>query len=244
MSNPYESPALVAQYLEFHYGPTYFDVPNFPREVAHRALKTTQKRGRALDLGCAVGRLGFELAREFDYVAAVDYSGAFVDTARQLQHGATLNWDIPTEGLLTESRQCNLNMLGLDVTASRVECLQGDAHHLPPELSGFDLIVCANLIDRLHHPEAALADIAARLNPGGVLVVTSPYTWLDDFTPRHHWLGGYRIQARQIASREGLAVALSDLVPAGTPEDVPFVIRETARKFQHTVAELTVWRRP
>ena len=29
----------------------------------------------------------------------------------------------------------------------------------------------------------------------------------------------------------------------GTPRDVPFVIRETARKYQHTLAQLTVWRR-
>ena len=27
------------------------------------------------------------------------------------------------------------------------------------------------------------------------------------------------------------------------PRDVEFVIRETRRKFQHTVAELTVWER-
>jgi hypothetical protein len=27
----------------------------------------------------------------------------------------------------------------------------------------------------------------------------------------------------------------------GEPWDVPFVIRETRRKFQHSVAELTVW---
>jgi hypothetical protein len=27
------------------------------------------------------------------------------------------------------------------------------------------------------------------------------------------------------------------------PQDVPFVIRETARKFQHTVAQLTCWER-
>jgi hypothetical protein len=29
----------------------------------------------------------------------------------------------------------------------------------------------------------------------------------------------------------------------GEPLQVPFVIRETRRKFQHTVSELTVWRR-
>ena len=27
----------------------------------------------------------------------------------------------------------------------------------------------------------------------------------------------------------------------GDPRDVPFVLRETARKFQHTIAQLTIW---
>jgi len=27
----------------------------------------------------------------------------------------------------------------------------------------------------------------------------------------------------------------------GTPREVPFVIRETRRKFQHSLAELTAW---
>jgi hypothetical protein len=27
------------------------------------------------------------------------------------------------------------------------------------------------------------------------------------------------------------------------PQDKPFVIRETARKFQHTLAQVTVWRK-
>ena len=29
--------------------------------------------------------------------------------------------------------------------------------------------------------------------------------------------------------------------PVGEPRQVPFVIRETARKYQHTLAEMTVW---
>jgi hypothetical protein len=29
----------------------------------------------------------------------------------------------------------------------------------------------------------------------------------------------------------------------GDPRDVEFVIRETARKFQHTLSQLTVWER-
>ena len=40
---------------------------------------------RALDLGCAVGRASFELARYFEDVVGVDYSQAFVDTANELK---------------------------------------------------------------------------------------------------------------------------------------------------------------
>ena len=37
-----------------------------------------------------------------------------------------------------------------------------------------------------------------------------------------------------------LAAEFEEIAP---PQDVPFVIRETARKHQHTLAQLTVWRR-
>lgn len=37
-----------------------------------------------------------------------------------------------------------------------------------------------------------------------------------------------------------LAAEFEEQMP---PRDVPFVIRETARKYQHTVAQLTVWRK-
>ncbi len=32
-------------------------------------------------------------------------------------------------------------------------------------------------------------------------------------------------------------------VRIGEPKDVPFVIRETARKFQHTLSQVSVWER-
>jgi len=35
----------------------------------------------------------------------------------------------------------------------------------------------------------------------------------------------------------------SEFELVGDPQDIPFVIRETARKFQHSVAEMSVWRK-
>ncbi len=38
--------------------------------------------------------------------------------------------------------------------------------------------------------QACLAGIADVLRPGGLLVLTSPFTWLEDYTARSRWLGG------------------------------------------------------
>ena len=43
---------------------------------------------------------------------------------------------------------------------------------------------------------------------------------------------------------DGPHAALSPrFTPEGEPRDLEFVIRETVRKFQHTIAQLTVWKR-
>lgn len=39
---------------------------------------------RALDVGCAVGRSSFEMARTFDEVVGVDFSGKFINAAKAL----------------------------------------------------------------------------------------------------------------------------------------------------------------
>jgi putative 4-mercaptohistidine N1-methyltranferase len=128
--------------------------------------------------------------------------------------------------------------------AGRVQFSQGDALNLKPKYTGYDLVLAANLIDRLREPARFLADIGQRIKPGGVLVLTSPYTWLEAFTPRANWLGGVRQNGESVSTYRALQLALAaDFEEIAAPQDVPFVIRETARKHQHTLAQLTVWRR-
>ena len=94
-----------------------------------------------------------------------------------------------------------------------------------------------------HSPVLALIVILL-IVAGGHLVLTSPYTWLEEFTPREKWLGGRKVDGENVTTLDGLQAALGPrFTPVGEPRDVPFVIRETARKFQHTVAQLTVWQR-
>ena len=100
-----------------------------------------------------------------------------------------------------------------------------------------------NLIDRLYDPALFLREIAGRILPGGLLVITSPYTWLEEYTPKDKWLGGRREHGEPLGTFEGLSRCLSAGFTFVDRSDIPFVIRETARKHQHTIAEMTVWRR-
>lgn len=243
----YEDDALLAQYADFHYGQPYFDVANFPAAVAHIALELTRDRPqrRALDIGCAVGRTSFELARGgFDTVVGVDFSARFIHLADELTRHSRVRYALTDEGELQSFREADLGRVGLAESASRVTFWQGDACNLKEVHRDYDLVVAANLIDRLYDPRKFLADISKRIVPGGVLVITSPYTWLKEHTPRSQWLGGFKRDGERYTTLDALHELLApDFVPLGIPRDLPFVIRETARKFQHSVAQVSCWER-
>jgi len=241
----YETDQLVTQYLEFHYGPEALGVPNYPRRCVDAALRhvPADRRRKCLDIGCSVGRSAFELARSFDQVDAIDFSARFIQSGVRLQQGGDLLYEIPTEGELTLPRTVSLQRLGLADAGERVSFMQGDACNLKPLYTGYDLVFGGNLIDRLYDPALFLGDISDRILPGGWLVLSSPYTWLEEYTPRAKWLGGRREHGEPLLTLDGLRAVLAPRFVLVHREDIPFVIRETARKHQHTIAELTVWRR-
>jgi putative 4-mercaptohistidine N1-methyltranferase len=144
---------------------------------------------------------------------------------------------------LTARRVVSLERLGLADVGGRVAFMQGDACNLKAIFTDYDLVFAGNLIDRLYDPTLFLAEIGSRILPGGLLVVTSPYTWLEEYTPREKWLGGRREHGEPLSTLTALERALAGRFALEHRQDVPFVIRETARKHQHSIAEMTIWRR-
>lgn len=242
----YESDAAVEQYLLFHYGmpeqicpllPEARTACGFPARCVSETLRhiALQKRTRALDLGCAVGRSSFELGRHFDEVVGIDFSGRFIAAAEQMREEQAMTVRVPREGLATDELRLELPS-GLRTDYVRFE--RGDACDLRADLGSFDLVLMANLIDRLPDPARCLAWLPELIPIGGWLVITSPYTWLEEYTPRDKWLdGGGR--GTLSALKEQLASAF-DFRQAF---DLPFLIREHRRKYQWSVAEASVWQR-
>jgi 5-histidylcysteine sulfoxide synthase/putative 4-mercaptohistidine N1-methyltranferase len=244
-SKLYETDVLVTQYLDFHYGPEALGVPNFPRACAGEVLPLlpADRRRRCLDIGCSVGRSALEFARAFEHVDAIDFSARFIQSGVRLQEGGEIHYEVPTEGELTVARSVSLEKLGLGELRTHVAFMQGDACNLKSLYTGYDLVFAGNLVDRLYDPGMFLDSIGDRVLPGGLLVITSPYTWLEEYTPKSKWLGGRREHGEALTTFAGIARALDGGFDLVHRTDVPFVIRETARKHQHSIADLTVWRR-
>jgi len=250
--NIYETDKLLAEYLLFHYGTAAEILP-----PAGQALETALSypvrcvaecvdvaalpaNSRALDLGCAVGRSTFELARHCGSALGIDYSQRFVEAAQAIAAGGALAYSRTDEGALGTPLVARIPS---GVPSERVAFEQGDAMELRADLGPFDVVLMANLIDRLREPERCLARLPSLVKAGGQLVITSPYTWLEEFTPREHWLGGYERDGQRVGTREGLQRQLAPHFDLVAVKDLPFLIREHARKFQWSVAEATIWRR-
>lgn len=195
---------------------------------------------RALDLGCAVGRSSFELARRCAEVIGIDFSARFIAAARQLRDHGELPYSRADEGELSTPLVARVPS---EIDRTRVHFEPGDAMELRGDVGAFDAVLLANLVDRLRNPFRCLARLPALVKPGGQLVIASPYTWLEEFTPRENWLGGFPCDGQPLTTREALRELLGadfDLIGV---KDLPFLIREHQRKFQWSVAEATIWRR-
>jgi len=242
----YESDAAVEQYLLFHYGtpeqicpllPEARTACGFPARCVTEPLKhlALNKRTRALDLGCAVGRSSFELGRYFDEVVGIDFSSRFVAEAERMRTQHLITIHAPREGDLMDELHVALPMEG---SMENVRFEQGDACHLRADLGMFDLVLMANLIDRLPDPRRCLAHVPKLLSSGGGLIITSPYTWLEEYTPREKWLDGPG--RGTLAALKGLLAADFEFRRA---MDLPFLIREHRRKYQWSIAEASIWQR-
>jgi putative 4-mercaptohistidine N1-methyltranferase len=203
-------------------------------------LKRLPSGARALDLGCAVGRSTFELARHCREVVGIDYSQRFVAAARELRDKREMPYQRRDEGDLFTPLVARVPAA---IPCERVHFEQGDALALREDLGAFDAALMANLIDRLKDPRRLFERLPSLVAQGGQLVIASPYTWMQDFTPRENWLGGFEQAGERRSTREVLHTLLEPKFELIKSSDQPFLIREHSRKYQWSVAETTTWLR-
>lgn len=253
--NPYESPKLLAEYLLLHYGsaadvlggmPGPEGAIGFPSRLVRELLDPASLPANAiaLDLGCAVGGSSFELARTCGDVLGIDFSHSFIRAANLLRESGYHPFEKAIEGEITESATAEVPP---EISRERVTFEQGDAMDLDANpkskiknRKSFDVVLAANLLCRLPDPARLLERLPDLVHAGGQLLLTTPFTWLEEYTPRANWIGGTLEGGR---SFDALRLALEPNFELEHRIELPFLIREHARKFQYGVALGTRWRR-
>lgn len=241
-SNIYESPRLLDEYLLFHYGSgqeVFTDAeipyPDAMREALGFTRRTVGYFGdftvaRGLDLGCAVGGSTFPMAEHCENVIGIDFSHAFIRAASSLQLGETIRYQRHDEGGMHQELSARASG-----RIDRCSFEQGDAMALRADLGTFDRVHAANLICRLPRPLALLERLPDLVCSGGELVLATPCTWLEEFTPPSAWPTGDTFS--------WLHAQLSPHFTLVHRSHEPFLIRETARKFQWSQSMMTCWER-
>ena len=269
-ANVYESQDLLSMYLGLHFplsGSNESFQPimdhgkhtpihglRFPQRVAEllNSLKPVKNNSRALDVGCAVGGSSFELAKTFDHVEAFDFSESFVNAAKRIQDGEQLTFSIPIEGDISEEVSV-VQEPGVDAgVMSKVHFFQGDACSLSDYADNkegfgtFDGVILSNLLCRLPDPLECLNAMPKIVNKGGVVVMVTPFTWLEEFTPKSRWLGGFvdPVTGERMWSKDNLKEIMEGLgFEKIHEEQMPLIIREHQRKYQYIISEATGWRK-
>ncbi len=247
----YESERYLNEYLLFHYGEAS-DVLSWdfgPREAAGFAIRCVSEcvdpgglgeHARALDLGCAVGRSSFELARHCGEVIGIDFSQSFIHAALEIRRNGHVHFDRVEEGALTS--RC-VARVPAEIDRTRVHFEIGDALKLRATLGDFDVVLAANLLCRLEDPIQLVLKFASLVRTGGQLILVSPYSWSRDFTPMPKWLGGFEEDGCRFETFETLRKFLEHDFELVRTRELPFLIREHARKYQWSVSQGSVWRR-
>jgi len=259
--NVYDDKSSLGMYMLFHFGSvkdTLFPFAEnagaplgalrFPQRCSEFVIEAARVAGAqtqsALDLGCAVGGSSFHLATQgFASVAGVDISEGMIRQAiavkSALSSGDEVYYSVPVETHTHRTAKADLSSYR-EVT-DRVDFFVGDACDLPSEVNSrsFDAVLGANLVCRTPDPVKCLSEMIKVLKPGGVLCLTTPFTFMEEFTPRENWLGQPGEYCFDALQRE-LEAAGFELI---LKRPMPFLIRETGRKFQFTVSQGSAWKR-
>jgi len=242
----YESDRMVAEYLAFHY-PATDDFISLLGEgapgieerypYAVRGFWTPVPGADALDVGTATGRVTSDLARDHGHAFGLDTSVSFIRAAVAVQSLGAARYTVVVEGDLEEAVEVPVEPF------PNASFLVGDALHLPFESGRFATVTGLNLLCRVPDPKRALAELARVTRPGGTLVIASPYTWVDSFTPSANWLGGYSRNRQPVRASDEIRERLAPAFELQRDAMLPFFIRHHARSGQLGLSHVQSFRR-
>ena len=206
--------------------------------------------GLAIDVGCAVGRTSFELAKTADdLVLGVDLNFAMLKMAAAILHQEQVVYPRRRVGITFDRREFPATFEG----ASKVDFWACDGTSLPFADESFSLAASLNVLDCVQSPYDHLKELGRILKPSGGALVSAPYDWNVNATPVEAWLGGHsqrsesqgasEIMLRSLLSGGEHPYAIQELELVSESEVVPWSLRLHDRSFMNYQVHLVVVRK-
>jgi SAM-dependent methyltransferase/uncharacterized protein YbaR (Trm112 family) len=220
-------------YLDAHWGDRAEPPPDGPgggfgiRAVVDRiAARGGERVDLAVELGCSTGRIVAELAAGADQVCGLDLSFGAVRRARRLLDGERVEYPRRTIGRhYTAARVAAGDRA---VSAERRALVCGDALDPPLVPGAFGRVVALNLLDSVASPRQLLSVIDGLCQPGGEVIVSSPYAWQSSAMAEHERFGG-RDPAADLAAAFRDGTGLGARYRIEDQADLPWTLRRDAR---------------
>jgi len=130
------------------------------------------------------------------------------------------------------------------VLAGPVRAICADVCDPPLAAERFTTVMMLNLLDSVHNPHVALGQACALLEPGGHLVLSTPFAWRSPITPPERWTNAY---PGALDSAAGLAQDMAYLGAAMEllgEEEFCWGAWSTARELVLYRSAAYLWRRP
>ena len=201
----YEEPGSVARYLWSHYADLAGDPENAQAIAAWSDCLLKQSLS-AIDAGCSVGRLTFEMGARNDWAVGCDLSLSFIKAARRLAQERQLSFSLPLEGTIQETFRVTLPE---SWSTDHLEFVVADALRLPFARHTFQQSASLNLLDRVSYPLAHLYEMNRVAVPrNGAFLFASPFSWERTAAPEELWLGGTLVGKYRGAGIENVRLLL------------------------------------
>lgn len=245
----YNSPPMVSSYLWSHFCDLFGDPQATDAyQVWSAALRPST--GIAVDVGCAVGRLSFELARTHEHVIGIDTSYAFIRRARQILSRRHLDFDMIIEGQLTEPREYAFDD---DWDLGGVEFIVADALALPFRSHSFATVAAINILEKVPDPLRHLQEINRMLSASeSTFLFSDPFSWDSAVSPPETWLSGNGNGSSPYSQRgidtlrrmfKGEFNVFEPPLEIAADGEVAWKIRKTAHLWEHITSQYLVGQR-
>ncbi len=243
----YGSVSMLSSYLWSHYS-EFFNGPDATDAYRKWAEVFKSQNGWALDIGCSVGRLTFELTKTHDRAVGVDTSLSFIRAARDLATRQRVEFDMIMEGKITQERSGDLDPA---FEFDNAEFIVADAMALPFRPDRFATATSVNILEKVPDPLRHLKEANRVMDKTDArFLFSDPFSWDESVNKPECWLGGRNSGPFKGYGMDNICRLLQEDAGVFSPEftiqekgQVLWKIRKTRNLWEHITSQFVMGQR-